>query len=159
MKVSHIHSVLEKLRSLYASAGAKSQAGDCQKLLDALADFRTEELELFVGRVSASLNRSTAPPLGPDDYAKMLLSAGTDEAAFNIALSTAVDNRRITKAALDAIANRYLNTPSGGSHVYKFKTRQRTVEAIRSKFIERAQLEGKGNIIDKLMGSAGEKHS
>jgi hypothetical protein len=161
VRISEIRAVLEKLRLIYISSGAKSQAGDCEKLSDVLAG-EDESVGAFVKTVRNALTkekRNGVNRIGTDGtdagkYGAMLLSAGTNELAFNRIFSIIKSDRKVTKPILDAISNRYLNEPTGSDHVYKFKTKTHAFEAIKNKFFERAQAKSKGDIIDRLMSGS-----
>jgi hypothetical protein len=160
MKISEIRAVLDKLRLVYSEGGAKSQAADCEKLSEGLKIYEDELIEAFAQRVRDAFllknRKSTARPaatcgLSVEDYAPALLAAGTDDEAFRTLLSAVGSDRRVTKPILDNIANRYLNEVSGGNHLFRFKTKGLALDAIRNKFVERAEAESKDEIIDRLM--------
>jgi len=162
VRISEIRAVLDKLCLIYISSGARSQAGDCEKLSEALNAHEDEFVGDFVKTVRNAgarekrngVNRAGTDSADVGRYAPMLLAAGTNELAFNPVFSAMKSDRRVTKPILDAIANRYLNEPIGSNHVYKFKTKTHAFDAIKDKFFERAQAKSKGDIIDRLMSSS-----
>jgi hypothetical protein len=162
VRISEIRAVLDKLRLIYISSGAKSQAGDCEKLSEVLGARGDEFVGSFVKTLRNALTkekRNVVNQAGTDGadvgkYASMLLAAGTNELAFNPIFSAIKSDRGVTKPILDAIANRYLNEPTGSNHVYKFKTKTHAFDAIRNKFFERAQAKSKGDIINRLMSGS-----
>ena|SRR5260221_7964963 len=124
-----------------------------------LGEHEDELVETFVKRARNALfqkdqngvRRTATDGSDSGEYAPMLLAAGTNESTFNTVFSAIKSDRKVTKPVLDAIANRYLNEPSGSNHVYKFKTKSHAFDAIKNKFFARAQAESKGGIIDRLM--------
>ncbi len=162
VRISEIRAVLDKLCLIYISSGAKTQAGDCEKLSEVLNVRDDVLLGAFVKAVRNALTKekrdgvNRAGTDGADivKYAPLLLATRTNELAFNPVFSAMKSDRRVTKPILDAIANRYLNEPTGSNHVYKFKTKTHAFDAIKNKFFERAQAKSKGDIIDRLMSGS-----
>ena len=56
----------------------------------------------------------------------------------------------VGKAEWAAIANRYRNAPTNGSHVYKFRSNKEARAAIRDAFIERHEASSKRGILNRL---------
>ena len=91
--------------------------------------------------------RSSSAALG-DDIERVTIAAGIDQDAFDIALRELDES--VDKAVWAAIANRYRNAPTNGTHVYKFKSNKDARAAIRDAFIERHEAKSKSGIIDRL---------
>ena len=87
-----------------------------------------------------------------DQHVRRLLAAGENKAAFEVAMASLKDNSRIRKLDLDAIANRFLNEPTAGDHLFEFKTADAAYKAIRRMFVDRAQDESKARIIKRMTG-------
>jgi hypothetical protein len=139
-------------------AAAHTAAGDFEKLIGALngqssrpANDAIEGAKLPVIRVASSKRKQIDPAVA-SKYAEALLGAGTDQGAFNGVFEMLKSDRGIAKPQLDSIANRYLNEPSGGQFLFKFKSKTEALETIRRKFIERAQSESKRGIIERMTG-------
>jgi hypothetical protein len=151
-----IRTIFERLRSMYVSAGANAAAGDFEKLISALNAHSGQSVNNAVAKAKAPVVRATrskrsqVDPSAASTYGEALLSAGTNQATFNAAFEALRSDRGLSKAQLDSIANRYLNEPSGGHFVFKFKSKTEALETIRRKFIERAQSESKREIIEKM---------
>jgi hypothetical protein len=154
VKISEMKAVLDKLRLIYISSGAKSQAADCEKLSEVLDSREDEFVGGFVKTIRNALTEEQQPPDDVGKYASPLLAAGTNDVEFNTVFSAMKSDRRVTKPILGAIADRYLSQPSGSNHVYKFKNKTHAFDAIKDKFFERAQAKSKGDIIDRLMRSS-----
>jgi hypothetical protein len=154
VKISEIKTVLDKLRLIYISSGAKSQATDCEKLSEVLNSREDEFVGAFVKTIRSAGTEEPQPPDEVGKYASPLLAAGTNNVEFNTVFSAMKSDRRVTKPILDAIANRYLNQPTNSNHVYKFKNKTHAFDAIRDKFFERAQAKSKSDIIHRLMTSS-----
>jgi hypothetical protein len=154
VKISEIKAVLDKLRLIYISSGAKSQATDCEKLSEVLDSREDEFVGAFVKTIRNAHTEEQQPPDDVAKYASPLLAAGTNAVEFNTVFSAMKSDRRVTKPILDAIANRYLNQPTGSNHVYKFKNKTHAFDTIKDKFFERAQAKSKGDIIHRLMSGS-----
>jgi hypothetical protein len=152
MRITELRAILEKLRMIYVAGMARKQADDIGEIINLLKGHDEKSVAEFV-REAKTLIAQVRPRAGTEidsaavkRYAEMLLDAGTDEALFKAAFS-ALKSDRIRKPTLEAIANRYINEPSGGTYVFKFNSKPKALERIRIKFIERAELESKGRII------------
>jgi hypothetical protein len=154
VRISEIRAVLDKLRLIYTSSGAKSQATDCEKLSEALDSREGEFVGTFVKAIRNAVTEGQQPAEDVGKYASPLLAAGTNDVDFNTVFSAMKSDRRVTKPILDAIANRYLNQPTGSNHVYKFKNKTHAFDTIKDKFFERAQAKSKGDIIHRLMSGS-----
>ncbi len=153
MKVSELVGILQKLHSIYASAGAKSQASDMEQIIGVLQINRDQALDDFVAEAKvliAQLSQKPGQKINDalvDEYANSLLESGTDESAFKTAFSGLKSDRDVTKPTLYAIVNRYINSPSQGAYVFKFNSKKEALEKLRIKFIERAESESKDRIV------------
>lgn len=101
-----------------------------------------------VNDVAARFDSMVTRRRADSSSADRLFKAGTDESAFNSVFSTLGS---LPAEELYEVARDYLNRPSGGSHPYKFKTKSEALYKIRDKFLERAQLESKNEIITRMM--------
>jgi len=155
MKVSELVDILRKLHSIYEAAGAKSQASDMARIVGVLENRDEQCLDAFVREAKlliAELGQKPAQRINEalaDKHSKSLLHAGTDEAAFRIALSALESDRDVGKSTLDMIVNRYINSPSQGTYVFKFKSRKEALGKLQTKFIERAESESKDRIVQR----------
>jgi hypothetical protein len=96
--------------------------------------------------------------VNPGGNALLALPTGTGKAVLIARMNLDAHlrsqaDKAVKKPTVVAIANRYLNEPIGGTYVFKFKTKTDAIEAIRRKFIERAQSDSKNAIISRMAGS------
>jgi hypothetical protein len=158
MKVSEFKEVLRRLEELYEAAGATAQAGDLARVLRLLEGNETKTVDEFVAETRSLLTgerHRESVSIGVDEdrvafHARRLLEAGTDQQAFQAALEALDQDKRLGKAEWFAIANRYRNAPTGGTHVYKYSTIKAARAAIRDVFIERFESESKRGILERL---------
>jgi hypothetical protein len=113
-------------------------------------------VETFIAETKQLLNRPPATRTSAvdlervDRYADRLLAAGIDQDAFSMALSELDADALVGKAEWVAIANRYRNAPTQGTHAYKFKSNKEARAAIRDAFIERHEASSKRGVIERL---------
>jgi hypothetical protein len=144
--IEEIQALLTRVQGIVAAFGIT--AADLEKLVQALESSKHVTVDRFTTFVAAQMKQPVE-----DRYANMLLSAKTDQAAFKKIMALLQTDKAVKKPTAVAIANRYLNEPIGGTYVFKFKTKADAIEAIRIKFIERAQSDSKNSIISKMTGS------
>jgi hypothetical protein len=154
--MKELRRIIDRLRSLYASAGATGAANDLSKVAKSLSDHQNLSVDAFVAETKARLRKRDVPLTEEIDedtiesYTRRLLSARMNLREFDTLFAELKTTKALTKPILDAIANRYLNEPSGGDHEFKFKTRAAALQAIKDTFIERAESESKRGIIEKI---------
>jgi hypothetical protein len=157
VNVKELQGVLERLENMYTAAGATGPAKDLKSVGRMLEGHGDKSIEEFVAETRALL-ASDAPDRGDsrprdevvDRHARRLLAAGTDQAEFEKALSALDKDEGAGKADWFAIANRYLNEPTRGTHTYRFRSAKEARSAIRDAFVERFEAGGKQGIIKKL---------
>jgi hypothetical protein len=161
MNVGELKEVLERIQELYALAGANYAAADFERLLATLAGHEDQTIDEFVEQTRALLGpaaprrpKKRLEPSSPlvDEHVRRLLSAGVIQSAFNAALSKLKDDVRVNQAELAAIANRYLNDPTGGTFEFEFHSDDGAYRAIKRMFVERAQDDSKARIIKRMTG-------
>lgn len=161
MNVGELKEVLERIRELYASAGANHAAGDFERLVatldgheDQTIDEFVEQMRALLGLVAPRKNKKHFEPSSPvvEEHARRLLAAGVSQSAFNVAMTKLKDDTRVNQAELSAIANRYLNDPTRGTFEFEFKSDSSAYRAIKRMFVERAQDDSKARIIKRMTG-------
>jgi hypothetical protein len=158
MNIRVFRSVLERLEKLYASAGARTQAKDIRSVSSLLDGHENKTVEAYVAETRAAIRtddqdrgRHVADPEAyVTEHAQRLLDAGTDEEAFDAALTALDNDDRANKSAWFAIANRYRNQPTGGTSTRKFRSIKDARQAIRDVFLDRFDARSKRRVIDKL---------
>ncbi len=158
MKVAEFKNVLRRLEELYGAAGAAAQAEDLARVARLLEGNEAKTVDEFVAETKSLLvgerqRATTSTALDNDQvgsHTQRLLDAGTDQSAFYAALEAIDHDRRLGKAEWFAIADRYRNAPTGGTHTYKYSTIKAARAAIRDVFIERFESESKRGILERL---------
>jgi hypothetical protein len=157
MNVRELKAILERLQEVFSSAGSRQPARDLKSVVEVLEGSEGKTVEAFVAETKHLLepgarpeSQSTSDEAVIARYVRKLLDAGSDRDAFEAVLRALEDDEDIDKSRLFAIANGYFNEPTGGTHVFKFKSKTAAIEFMRKKFVERAQLESKFKIIERL---------
>ena len=161
MKIRELRSILERLQEVFSSAGSRQPARDLKSVVEVLHGSEDTTVEQFVSETKSLLDPEPPRPKPPPPtneiaisrYVRKLLDAGDDREAFEAILEALRIDERIGKDELFMIANRFFNEPTGGTYVFKFKSKAAAYEFMRKKFVERAQLDSKFRIIDKLTQS------
>lgn len=158
MKVASLQRMLQRLADLYRAGGATGEADDVKRVVEALAAHSDKSVKEFVNETQKELKGPSAPSqkeLDPDtvaQHSERLLDAAIDKNAFDKAFSILEADKAVSKLEIFAIANIYLNRPSGGSHVFRFDTAREAKARIRRVFSERLDVQRKNKSIEKLTG-------
>ncbi len=157
MTVGELKAILERLQEVFSSAGSRQPARDLKSVVEVLEGSEGKTVESFVAETKDLLEPGprSGSPSGSDEAAiarcvRKLLEAGSDRDAFEAVLRALKVDDDIDTPRLFAIANGYFNEPTGGTHVFRFKSKTAAYEFMRKKFVERAQLENKFKIIERL---------
>lgn len=159
MKIEEFKTILKRLEDLYAASGMGTAARDVRSVAQLLVGSEGKTVEEFLAETKALLHRAERPAGGPTtiderrvaEHSSRLLGAGTDQGAFQVALEALDADKALDTADWYAIANRYRNTPSGATHIYKFKSVKAARATIRDVFIERFEGESKRGILDRIL--------
>lgn len=159
MQLSRLKRIFERLTDSYAAAGAEEPAKDMRRVADLLKGHEQRTVDDFVAETRKALDAGgftsakQRSKINDDVVARhtsSLLSAGADRSAFDAAVGAIDADDQVGKLELFAIANRYRNQPSGGTHEIKFKSVKQARGTIRDVFLERADSQSKRGAIDKL---------
>lgn len=157
MKIEGLQRVLQRISTLYGAAGAKGPANDVQLIIKMLDEHGDEEIENFVRDTSDGLGEALRPrpSSGADQgvvnkHSERLLAAGVSKSEFEHAMLLVNRDKQVGKLEWVAIANVYLNSPTNGSHSYKYKTIKEARTAIENVFTERFEAPSKAGIIQEL---------
>jgi hypothetical protein len=159
MNVRELQDVLHKLEDVYASAGAKKQAGSVAALAKSLDGNPELSIDELVANIRQKLSSSSSgKPVAETvidlalvaEYAAGLASAGTDRAGFDQVFEQMKIDPAVKIAEIYAIANRYKNDPTDGKFVFKFTSKREALDFIFDTYIGRAQAESKAGIIDRI---------
>jgi hypothetical protein len=155
MDVKELKTALLRIEELFSAAGAATAAKDLRSVARLLDGYESKSIDVFIAETKALLDKPPASASSQIDadlvvrYSDKLLEAGLDEERFEVALNE-LDKARAGKGEWAAIASRYRNAPTKGTHVYKFKSLREARSAIRDTFIERHEANSKRGIVDRL---------
>jgi|SRR5262245_13772520 len=159
MQIKILKRLLERLRDSYSAVGAAEPARDMRRVADLLKGHENKPVSEFVAETKALLDDTKPTFPGPaaatnDEivarHVRRLLRAGIDRSAFDAAMADLDGDNEVGKVELFAIANRYRNEPSGGTHEIKFKSLKQANGSIRDVFLERSDAHRKRGAIDRL---------
>lgn len=156
MDIKELKRALERLEDLYAAAGAAAAAKDLRSVSKLLDGHDGKSVDAFIAETNELLAQTTERKTFDVDHGRVdvhadrLLAAGIDQQKFDAAMAELDDDDALGKPEWAAIANRYRNAPTNGTHVYKFKSNKEARAAIRDAFIERHEANSKRGIIDRL---------
>jgi len=153
MKVDELRTVLEEVQAIYESSGSDKAANDFAEflgLLDGYEDQRVDEflaaLEELLKPASGKGANKQAPPDAAlvASFIERLRSAGTDEARFEPVYAELGADRRVRIGEMNAIAHGYIQGRE------KWPSKSAGYQAIKKKFVERADRESREGIINKV---------
>jgi hypothetical protein len=158
MKIAEFRDVLNRLEELYAAAGAAAPAEDLRSVVRLLEGSESKSVDEFVAETRVLLETqrpADAAAVGLDkarvaSHARRLLEAGTNQQAFRAALDALDEDKGLNKAEWYSIADQYRNTPTGGTHNYRYASIKSARAAIRDVFIERFEAESKRGILERI---------
>jgi hypothetical protein len=150
MKIADVIKVLDQVRQLYASAGAKGPAADFEKFIDILKTRTEYDIGKFLAQVREGLERpkqkktrakTKAKATSTTDfdigavtyYVEQLKGIGANQVAFDRLFEALSADKRLGLGELTAIAHEY----SGG--VIKFKSASAARTDISKTFIRQAR--------------------
>lgn len=156
MNIKELKTALQRLESLYSAAGATTAVKGLRSVTQLLDGHEGMSVEEFIRETNDILARASNPKSTRLEaervarHAGRLLAAGIDQNAFDAALQELDGDGSVGKLEWAAIANRYRNTPTNGTYVFKFKSSKDARAAIRDTFIERHEANSKRGIINQL---------
>jgi hypothetical protein len=164
MNIKELRTILERLQEVFSAAGSRQSARDLKSVAEALDGSEDQTVEEFVAETRSLLEPRPPLHLHPEPttvpaamaiarYVRKLLAAGDDRDVFESTLESLRNDKTIGRSELFAIANGFFNEPTGGTHRFRFKSKAAAYAFMRQKFVERAQLENKFKIIEKLTQS------
>lgn len=151
MEVRELCEILEQLRIMHDSEGAKTQARDFQKVLDILDGHEDETVVEFVQNTrqllaapTPSRKKNQVDEVNVRRYIESLKNTGSDRPAFEAAFNSLKNDSKMRKAELVEVARGYTG------YEMSYKTRKHALDDIRAKFTEIARQEARSSIIDKI---------
>src|SRR5262245_51499714 len=150
MKIGELSVILDRVRQLYLSAGAKGPAKDIKTLSDALGPHADKSVEVFIATIESKLSlanaksksrtRATSKLLNEDAiryHIGQLSQAGTDRTAFDHALGELNSDKSLKLGDLAEIARQY------SASVTKYKSTAAALQDITKAFIRQSRFENK----------------
>jgi hypothetical protein len=83
---------------------------------------------------------------------RRLFAAGENKTTFDSVEVRFPDPLIVFQYRQSVLANRSLNEPTGGEHIFQFRSADAAYRAIRRMFVDRAQDESKALIIKRMTG-------
>jgi hypothetical protein len=153
MKVAELRTVLEEVQAIYESSGSDKAANDFAEFLGLLDGYEEHSVDEFL----AALGELLKPPSGkgtnkqapPDaelvaSFIERLRSAGTDEVRFGLVYAELGADKGVRIAEMNAIAHGYIQGRE------KWPSKAAGYQAIKKKFVERADRESRERVINKV---------
>jgi hypothetical protein len=152
MKIGELTVILDRVRQLYFSAGAKGPAKEFSTLAEALRPHADKSVDIFVATIERSLSQTKAKPKGrtkasaPNKplnedairrHVSQLRQAGTERVAFDRALDELKADKALKLADFAAIARQYSDS------VTKYKSTASALQDISKAFIRQSRFENK----------------
>jgi hypothetical protein len=152
MKIAELAIILDRIRQLYLSGGAKGSAKDIKALSDVLGSHADKSVEVFVSMIESRLGQpsnkpnrrkgASAPskPLNEDSiryHITQLGRAGTDRTEFDRALEGLKADKALRLADFAEIARQYSDS------VTKYKSIDSTLQDISKAFVRQGRFENK----------------
>jgi hypothetical protein len=153
MKVEELRAVLEDVQAIYESSGSGKPAKDFEEFIGLLDGYENQSVDEFLTALTALLKPGsrTGAPGGkiPDaqvtaEFVERLAKAGTDDAQFEPLYAELGADRRVRAEEMNAIAHGYIKGRE------KWPSRAAAYQAIKKKFVERADRESREAIINKV---------
>jgi hypothetical protein len=150
MKVAELRVALEEVQAIYEASGSDSPAKDFADFLELLDGCDDQTVEEFLAGLSALLKTASGKVTDKLPHAQVaasyvdrLTNAGTDQEQFEAVYADLGGDKHIRTEEMNAIAHAYIRGRE------KWPTRTAGYQAIRKKFVERADRESRTGIINK----------
>ena len=142
MNVGKLRQVISDFGSIFAAAGATTQAEDLRAVAELMKGQEDQPVESFLSTVKADISPLDVDQL-IDLHVECLRAAGTDEGAFRRAYDHLSKDKSIKKAEADRIAHRYV----GGRD--KWPSKKEALGAIQKVFVARRYDESKMKEVER----------
>jgi hypothetical protein len=156
MDINELKLALERIENLFVAGGASAAAKDIRSVAHLLNGYDGKSVDTFIAETRQLLEKSASLANSSVDLERVvihtdrMMGAGIDQTAFDAALRQLDSDGLVGKSEWAAIATRYRNAPTNGTHVYKFKSIKEARAAIRDTFIERHEASSKRGILDRI---------
>lgn len=129
MRVRDLKHVLEEVRGIFVSAGARQQDKAFAAVADALKPFDDDDVDDYLPKVRTAADDASAPL--EDQYSRTLMESGLDEATFLAALDKLRGDKRMKKPTLQKVVKKYIGI------VDKKATTSQLLDAIKLAFYKK----------------------
>ena len=151
MKVAELRTILEEVQAIYEASGSDKPAKDFADFIELLGGYEQQSVDEFLTALSALLKSESGkgtPDKLPDtelvaSFTERLSSAGTDQDKFEPVYAELGAANQVRIEEMNAIAHGYIKGRE------KWPTRAAGYQAIKKKFVERADRESREGIINK----------
>ena len=137
MDISELMGVLKQATSLFKATGAKAQAQSIEAVERVIGASGDKTVEEFVEKSRAALEEAPLVSLTALEIIERLAIAGTDQAKFGLLLKR-MKSRDFDKEKVLEVASRFT-----GARRTAWSSKSKALQAIKSKFDERAYLAAK----------------
>ena len=153
MKVSDLRAILEEVQAIYEASGSGKPAQDFSEFIELLDDHEHQTVDEFLAALGMLLKptsgKGTSEDKLPDQdlvasFIERLASSGSDESKFNVVYAELGADKQVRTEEMNAIAHGYIKGRE------KWPSRGAGYQAIRKKFVERADRESRESIINKV---------
>lgn len=151
MKVAELRTILEEVRAIYEASGSDKAAGDFSEFIELLEGYERQNVEEFLATLSHLLKTRTGSGEGKIAEASIVASfidrfekAATDETQFKQIYVELGADKRVRTEEMNAIAHGYIKGRD------KWPSRSAAYQAIKKKFVERADRGSREAIINKV---------
>ncbi|MGE0852649.1 MAG: hypothetical protein AB7O44_23980 [Hyphomicrobiaceae bacterium] len=153
MKVAELRTILEEVKAIYEASGSDKPAKDFAEFIELLGGHEHQTVDEFLAALSAlpstASGKGTSGDKLPDaelvaSFIERLTSAGTDQAQFDAVYVELGAEKRVRAEEMNAIAHGYIKGRE------KWPSRAAGYQAIKKKFVERADRKSREGIINKV---------
>lgn len=151
MKVAELRTVLEEVRAIYEASGSDKAAGDFSEFIGLLDGYEQQSVEDFLVALSNLLKTTTGSGEGKiaeagtaASFIERLENAETNETEFKQVYAELGADKRVRAEEMNAIAHGYIKGRD------KWPSRSAAYQAIKKKFVERADRGSREAIINKV---------
>ena len=153
MKVQELRTVLEEIQAIYKASGTNKPAEDFANFVQLLDGHEHQSIDEFLAELSTLLRMASGKKLVGDrqldtqliaSFLDRLTRAKTDEAEFEVVYAELGESKQVRAEEMNAIAHGYIKGRE------KWSSRAAAYQAIKKKFIERADRESRTGILSKI---------
>lgn len=153
MKVAELRTVLEEVQAIYEASDSDKPAKGFAEFIELLNGYEHQTVDEFLAALSTLLKTASGKGgsvdkvLGAElvaSFIERLTTAGTDQAKFDVVYAELGPEKQVRTEEMNAIAHAYIKGRD------KWPSRAAAYQAIKKKFVERADRESRVGIINKV---------